>query len=114
MRFHYVQVPPARQHRPFVPVRIQGPHGWSEPIAAIISSGSDVTVFPQEDADLLGIDLTATPEEEALLDNSLAIRYRPARVRIQVADGSGERCEWDTTVGFTAFPLDGFDHRSGH
>jgi hypothetical protein len=102
--FHYVQVS-TTQHRPFIPVQIMGSEGWSDPLPGILSSGSDVTVFPEQEADLLGIDLSSIAEEEALTDTTLAIRYRPARVRLHVEDGNGEWCEWDTTVAFTNFPI---------
>jgi hypothetical protein len=93
------------QYRPLVPVRLRGPAGWSQPLGCILSSGSDLTVFPEEEADFVGIDLHAAQNEQALTDAGLAILFRRAAVRIRIADGSGETCEWDTLIGFTAFPL---------
>jgi len=74
-------------------------------LGCILSSGSDLTVFPEEEADMVGIDLRAVQSEQALTDTGLAILFRRAPVRIRITDGSGETCEWDTRIGFTAFPL---------
>lgn len=74
-------------------------------VSAIISSGSDVTVFLEEQAEDVGIDLTNAPEELALTDTGLAIPCRLAPLRIRIADATGETCEWQATVGFTNFPL---------
>jgi hypothetical protein len=93
------------QQRPLVPVRLRGPAGWSQPLGCILSSGSDLTIFPEEEAGLVGIDLQAAPTEQALTDTGLALLFRRAGVPIRIADGSGETCEWDTTVAFTTFPL---------
>lgn len=111
MKFDYAQAMTASpagvvvQYRPLIPVRIRGPGKWSYPLAGILSSGSDITVFLEEDARDIGIDLTGLPEEQGLTDTSLAIPYRRAPVTVRITDASGETCEWQTAVGFTTFPL---------
>jgi hypothetical protein len=93
------------QQRPLLPVRIGGPGGWSLPLAGILSCGSDITVFRDEDAEDIQVDLSQIPEEHALTDTGLALPCRLALVMVRITDAAGETCEWQTKVGFTNFPL---------
>src|SRR5438034_11747529 len=85
------------RYRPVVAVRLTGPTA-SKIRDGLLDSGADDTVFTEDLAGQLGIDLTHA--EERLM--SLAGRPKPARIRyapveLRISDGI-EICEWTAVV----------------
>jgi hypothetical protein len=75
-----------------------------------LDSGSDDTVFPEDLAALLGIDLTTAPSGQMKAANGGKASLLYAQVTLRLTDGVEQR-EWPAWVGFTSAirrPLFGF------
>jgi hypothetical protein len=89
--------------RPVVTVGVLGPTGsWTG--TALLDTGSDDTVFPEDVAALIGLDLTNAPTGSASGVGMVAAPIRYAEVRLRLTDGNEFR-EWPARVGFTPTPL---------
>ena len=89
--------------RPVVTVGLTGSAGsWTG--TALLDSGADDTVFPDDVAALLGLDLTAAPTGAASGVGMAPFPIRYAEVRVRLTDGQEFR-EWPARVGFTSAPL---------
>jgi hypothetical protein len=71
---------------------------------ALLDPGADDTVFPNDAAVQLGLDLSNAPLGEAVGVASAPVPIRYALVTLRLTDGR-EFCEWTAWVGFTAAPL---------
>jgi hypothetical protein len=71
---------------------------------ALLDPGADDTVFPNDAAVQLGLDLSNAPLGEAVGVASTPVPIRYAQVTLRLTD-SRELCEWPALVGFTAAPL---------
>ncbi len=89
--------------RPMIPLTITGPTG-SWVCDGLLDSGADDTVFPEQIAALLGIDLTGAPAGSASGVGMVASQIRYAEVSLRVTDG-GDVYEWAARVGFTSAPI---------
>ena len=89
--------------RPWVTVTLLGPSN-SKAIRALLDTGADDTVFPEDAADILGIDLTNTPSRNLTGIGPAGYRVRYAEIRLRLTDGKEFR-EWPAWVGFTDAPL---------
>ncbi len=78
---------------------------------ALLDTAADDTVFPEDVAHQIGVDLTGAPEGEAVGVGGTTVRVRYAEVTLRLAT-STERREWRAWVGFTSVilhrPLLGF------
>lgn len=119
MRFKYTQVPtsqpvPALGGRmsipwPIVTVTVIGPQ-HSQALPVKIDSACDGTLFPEDLAAKLGIDLTNAETGQSFAANQGVMVVRFAQVVLRVTDGIEYR-EWPAKVGFTPLlrrPLAGF------
>jgi hypothetical protein len=70
----------------------------------LLDPGADDTVFPNDAAVQLGLDLSNAPLGEATGVASTAVPIRYAQLTLRLTDGR-EFCEWPAWVGFTAAPL---------
>lgn len=89
--------------RPRIIVSVIGPRK-TVPLEGLLDTGADDTVFPQDLANVIGIDLTNAPIGQltkATLTNA-SIRY--AQVLLRITDGKEQR-EWPAWVGFTPVKL---------
>jgi predicted aspartyl protease len=89
--------------RPLIPVLLIGPKG-SVLRDCLLDTGSDDTVFRDQDVANLGLDLTNAPTNTAAGVGKVAVSLRYAEVSLRIAR-SGEQREWTARVGFTAAPL---------
>lgn len=85
--------------RPIVPVTLVGPAG-SKVFDGKLDSHADDTVFPEQDATLLGIDLTNAPQGTAAGIGQTPVPVKYAQVTLRMADAK-ERREWVGWVGFS-------------
>lgn len=75
-------------------------------LKSLLDSGSDETVFPEDFAIRIGIDLTGAEERQIdLVGRPTRIRCRYAAVQVQITDGHQAVYTWTATVGFAATPL---------
>ena len=89
--------------RPLVQVTLMAP-GSVYLAEALLDPGADDTVFPNDAAVQLGIDLSNAPLGEAVGVTSIPVPIRYAQVTLRLTDGR-EFCEWTAWVGFMAAPL---------
>jgi len=89
--------------RPIITVTVLGPTG-SQVESAFLDTLADDTVFPEDVATAIGLDLTNAPASQAAGIGNVAAALRFAEVTLRIAQG-GERHEWRAWVGFTATPL---------
>jgi hypothetical protein len=85
--------------RPILTVGLIGPTG-SQPLDALLDTGSDDTLFPQSLAAPLGLDLTNAPSGSGLGIGTGSVSVRYAEVTLRITDGQEFR-EWPAWVGFT-------------
>lgn len=122
-RFPYVSTPTSRpvvslggrvvRPRPLIPVVVINPQtGTWRRYRGLLDNGADDTVFHEDDAQLLGIDLThaATSQAQGTTGRPVMLRY--AEVFLQIANTYGDVLEWRATVAFAKkkgrHPLLGF------
>jgi hypothetical protein len=86
--------------RPIIPITMVGPAG-SKLFEGKLDSHADDTVFPEQDAALLGIDLTNAPQGAAAGIGQLPVPVKYAQVTLRMTDGKEFR-EWVAWVGFTS------------
>lgn len=89
--------------RPLIAVALSTDHG-SKVTEALLDTGSDDCVFPEQHAAVLGLDLTNAPQRSlaGISQTGYVVRY--AQVRLRLSDGVEFR-EWAAWVGFTNAPL---------
>ncbi len=92
-----------RRPKPVVAITVIGPTGTSVE-QALLDTAADDTVFPEDVAEQIGLDLTQAPEGEAIGVGGVAMRVRYAEVTLRLATNT-ERREWRGWVGFTAAKL---------
>lgn len=113
VRFRYiqVQVPHAIptlggstiRPRPVILVTLVGPKG-AKAVDALVDSGSDDSVFPQQVAVALGIDLTNAPTRVMTRLQPFSATLHFAQLRLLLTDGKEFR-DWPAWVAFTLAPL---------
>jgi hypothetical protein len=92
-------------YRPVIDVRLTGPHGGRF-MKSLLDTGADETVFPEDIAIRIGIDLTGAEERQTdLVGRPAPVRCRYAAVQLQITDGSRETYQWTAVVGFVATRL---------
>jgi hypothetical protein len=89
--------------RPLVWLGVTGPTG-SVARTALLDTGSDDTVFPDQLASLIGIDLSNLAVLPMRRPGGQRIPLRFAKVMLRLTDGQEFR-EWPAIVGFTPAPL---------
>jgi hypothetical protein len=92
-------------YRPVVRVRLTGPRDsgvWD----CLLDTGADETMFREDLAAFIGIDLTGAEERQIkLVGRPASVRCRYAAVQLQITDGRRETYEWMAVIGFAATPL---------
>ena len=92
-------------YRPVTGVLLTGPHG-SRQVDGILDTGADETVFPEDVAARIGIDLTGAEERQVdLAGRPAPVRCRYAAVQLRITDGSHTAYEWTAVVAFAATRL---------
>jgi hypothetical protein len=92
-------------YRPVTGVLLTGLHG-SRQVDGILDTGADETVFPEDVAARIGIDLTGAEERQVdLIGRPAPVRCRYATVQLQITDGSHMTYEWTAVVAFAATRL---------
>ena len=99
--------------RPIIPFVVVNPQtGVSRSYRGLLDTGSDDTVFQDETALALGIDLTNAPTGTAQGVTGQTVTLRYAEVLLQLTNDDGDSLEWRTTVAFApkrgTHPLLGF------
>ncbi len=89
--------------RPIVTVTLVGPRG-NKAIDVLVDSGSDDSVFPEQLAMPLGLDLTNAPRHVMTRLSHARGTIRYAQIRILLTDGSEFR-NWPAWIAFTSAPL---------
>jgi hypothetical protein len=96
--------------RPLVPVAVVGPSD-SRLVLATLDTSADDTLFGDNLAALIGIDLTQAPLGTGSGVGSTGVPMRYAQVRLRLSDGREFR-DWPAWVGFTpaqlTYPILGF------
>lgn len=92
-------------YRPVVKIRLTSPHGNLR-LAGMLDTGADETVFREDVATAVGIDLTGAEERQVeLVGRPAPVRCRYAAVQLQITDGHLGTYEWTAVVGFAAARL---------
>jgi hypothetical protein len=96
--------------RPIIGAAIIGPvRGFA--VDGLLDPGSDDTVFPEDLAAKIGIDLSQAPPGSGSGVGSGLLQLRFAEVTLRIADHNEQR-QWRAWVGFTSaklrYPLFGF------
>lgn len=86
------------RYKPIFHVRVAHA-GAAWPIAGLLDSGSDDTVFPRSLADKLGISLNGLPIGSATSAGGKPVEYVVAAVTMAIHDGT-QGCQWNALVGF--------------
>ncbi|MGE4001395.1 MAG: aspartyl protease family protein [Planctomycetaceae bacterium] len=86
--------------RPIIPVIIESPAGRRLIVDALVDTGSDITLFPEDVASNLGIDLTESPARPLSSALGVIADYRSAEVVLELRRGTSELFRWRTSVGF--------------
>ena len=100
--FPYMQLPGGIL-RPMIAVVIEGPSG-RRLLDGLLDTGSDRTIFPQREAQVLGIPLPTKPDGVIKTAGGVAIAYRLAEVVLELR-ASGNVVRWKTAVAFAEEPL---------
>jgi hypothetical protein len=85
--------------RPIVVVTLIGPTG-TVAREAQVDSAADDTVFPEDMAAMIGLDLTQAPRRSASGVGLVPVPVRYAETTFRITDGREQR-EWRGWVGFT-------------
>jgi hypothetical protein len=88
--------------RPLVLVSLIGPAN-TFPQQAVLDTAADDTVFPEQAAAYIGLDLTNAPVGEATAVGGARVPVRYAQVVLRLTDGQEFR-EWPALVAFTPIP----------
>ena len=89
--------------RPIILVTVIGPKDVSVE-KGLLDTGSDDTVFSEQVARDIGLDLTNAPTVTSVGVGQVPALVRYAEVTLRLA-GNGDRHEWQARVGFTSVPL---------
>jgi hypothetical protein len=113
MRFNYMALPTRQpiyplgglqfRYRPVLPIRVIAPRILPL-VDACVDCASDDTLFPEQLARRLGINLSTAPQGEVRPTGKTTFGVRYAHVTLLLSDGR-ETLEWAAIVGFTAAPL---------
>jgi Aspartyl protease len=88
---------------PLVTLTVIGPGGASVQ-RCLLDTGADYTVFPEQIATAIGLDLSASTTGTAYPVGGGAATIRFAEVGLRLA-GNGEFHEWQSRVGFCSIPM---------
>jgi hypothetical protein len=100
--FPYMQLPGGIL-RPVIAVVIEGP-GGCRLLDGLLDTGSDRTIFPQREAQVLGVSLPAESVGVIKTASGVGIAYRLAEVVLELR-ASGNVVRWKTAVAFAEEPL---------
>lgn len=100
--FPYMQLPGGIS-RPMIAVVVEGPRG-RRLLDGLLDTGSDRTIFPQREANVLGIPLPVEADGIIRTAGGVSIAYRLAEVVLEIR-ASGNTVRWKTPVAFAEEPL---------
>jgi hypothetical protein len=89
--------------RPLITVSVIGPTNTFA-TEGLLDTGADETVFPEDVAVKVGVDLTTAPGGAGVAATLAGVSLRYAEVSMRIADGNEQR-EWQAWVGFTPAKL---------
>jgi hypothetical protein len=89
--------------RPLIAVTLVG-SGGIKATEALLDTGSDDCVFPEQHAAVIGVDLSSAPQRTLAGISQTGYLVRYALIRLRLTDGIEFR-EWPAWVGFTNAPL---------
>jgi hypothetical protein len=93
------------RYRPVMAVRLSGPRD-SRLYDSLLDTGADETVFEEDLATLIGVDLMGAEERGVgLVGRPGPVRCRYSAVQLRITDGTWETYEWTAVVGFVATRL---------
>jgi hypothetical protein len=93
----------AERPRPVIPVTLIGPVN-ARLLPCLLDTGSDDTLFPENLAGALGVDLTDAPTITGAGVGMVSLSVRVSEVTLRLANNH-ERRQWKALVGFTSSPL---------
>lgn len=97
LAFPYMHLP-GGVSRPIIAVAIEGPSG-RRLVDGLLDTGSDRTIFPEREAQAIGISLGANPDASIRTAGGVSIAYRLAEVVLELRS-SGSSLRWKTLVAF--------------
>ena len=97
IEFPYMHLPGGIS-RPIIAIAIEGPTG-RRLVDGLVDTGSDRTIFPEREAQAIGIRLPAKPDATIRTAGGVSIAYRLAEVVLELRF-SGSILRWKTSVAF--------------
>ena len=102
LRFPFMRLPGGIS-RPIIPVIIEGPAG-KRIIDGLLDTGADRTIFPEHEAQSIGVALGKRPDGSFKTAGGVSIPYRLADVTLELRS-SGAVVRWTSEVAFAESPL---------
>jgi hypothetical protein len=102
LEFPYLDLP-GGVSRPIIPVVLHGPSG-KRLLDGLLDTGSDRTLFPQREAQIVGLPLPDNPDGHIRTAGGVSIPYRLSDAVLELR-ASATVVRWRASVAFAEAPL---------